>query len=146
MKNKDQNVGNLENSIPVEPEKSSDENIFIADSENSLTIQEQEIMEVHKHPHHVTVKQKWPEYLLEFFMIFLAVTLGFIAENIRENTVEKRIEKQLMISLVRDLELDTLDLSAGIEYVVKGNAQLFESSKQDAHDPIRLIKKEYHLD
>ncbi len=24
-------------------------------------------MEVHKHPHHVTHKKKWGEYLLEFF-------------------------------------------------------------------------------
>ncbi len=33
-------------------------------------------MEVH-HPHHVTHKKKWTEYLLEFFMLFLAVFLGF---------------------------------------------------------------------
>ncbi|HET9429672.1 MAG TPA: hypothetical protein VFO70_00790, partial [Chitinophagaceae bacterium] len=30
-------------------------------------------MEVHKHPHHVTQKKKWGEYVLEFLMIFLAV-------------------------------------------------------------------------
>jgi len=44
---------------------------------------ETENMEVHKHPHHVTHKKKWTEYLLEFFMLFLAVFLGFVAENIR---------------------------------------------------------------
>ena len=32
-----------------------------------------ENMEVHKHPHHATHKKKWTEYLLEFFMLFLAV-------------------------------------------------------------------------
>jgi hypothetical protein len=42
-------------------------------------------MEVHKHPHHVAHKKKWSEYLLEFFMLFLAVFLGFIAENVREH-------------------------------------------------------------
>jgi len=46
-------------------------------------------MEVHKHPHHVTHKKKWTEYLLEFFMLFLAVFLGFVADNIRENSVER---------------------------------------------------------
>ena len=42
-------------------------------------------MEVHKHPHHVTHKKKWVEYVLEFVMLFFAVFLGFIAENIRED-------------------------------------------------------------
>ena len=40
-----------------------------------------ENMEIHKHPHHVTQKKKWEEYLLEFLMLFLAVFLGFLAEN-----------------------------------------------------------------
>ena len=70
-------------------------------------------MEVHKHPHHVTHKKKWSEYLLEFFMIFLAVFLGFLAETEREHIVEKDRAKQFMSSLVRDLELDTLELSKG---------------------------------
>ncbi|MDB5232466.1 MAG: hypothetical protein JWN76_3271 [Chitinophagaceae bacterium] len=64
-------------------------------------------MEVHKHPHNVTHKKKWSEYLLEFFMLFLAVFLGFIAENIREGVVENHREKQFMQSLVKDLQLDT---------------------------------------
>jgi len=68
-------------------------------------------MEVHKHPHHVTHKKNWSEYLLEFFMIFLAVFLGFLAETEREHIVEKDREKQFMSSLVRDLELDTMELS-----------------------------------
>ena len=68
-------------------------------------------MEVHKHPHHVTHKKKWGEYLLEFFMLFLAVFLGFVAENIREDSVEKHREKQFMVSLVKDLELDTSEIS-----------------------------------
>ena len=40
-------------------------------------------MEVHK-SHNLTHKKKWGKYLLEFFMLFLAVFLGFIAENVRE--------------------------------------------------------------
>jgi hypothetical protein len=68
-------------------------------------------MEVHKHPHHVTHKKKWPEYLLEFVMIFLAVFLGFVAENVREGIQEKHREKQFMASLVKDLVLDTSELS-----------------------------------
>jgi hypothetical protein len=55
-------------------------------------------MEVHKHPHHVMHKKKWPEYLLEFFMLFLAVTLGFFAENIREHYSEKENAKRYLQS------------------------------------------------
>ena len=44
-------------------------------------------------------------------MLFLAVFCGFLAENLREHYVEKRHEKQFMISLVKDLELDTTQLN-----------------------------------
>jgi len=70
-----------------------------------------ETMEVHKHPHHVMHKKKWNEYLLEFFMLFLAVFLGFVAENIREHQVEKRRAKEFARLLVGDLATDTSELS-----------------------------------
>ena len=53
-------------------------------------------MEVH-HSHHVGHKKKWQEYFLEFFMLFLAVSLGFLAENLREHYVEKEKEQQCII-------------------------------------------------
>lgn len=64
-------------------------------------------MEVHKHPHQVTHTKNWKEYLLEFFMLFLAVFLGFLAENIRESIVEREKEKQYIASEVHNLRLDT---------------------------------------
>jgi hypothetical protein len=73
-------------------------------------------MEVHKHPHHVTHKKKWKEYLLEFFMIFFAVTMGLFAEQMREDFVESQHEKQYMISLVKDLESDTVQINSIIKY------------------------------
>jgi hypothetical protein len=60
-------------------------------------------MEIHKHPHHVTQKKKWGEYLLEFLMIFLAVFLGFVAENIRNISV--RITKKDLRSLYAELKM-----------------------------------------
>lgn len=71
-------------------------------------------MEVHKHPHHVTHKKKWGEYVLEFLMLFLAVFLGFLAENIREDKVEAHREKQYIGSFVQDLEDDAKLLKAQI--------------------------------
>jgi hypothetical protein len=73
-------------------------------------------MEVHKHPHHVTHKKKWGEYLLEFFMLFLAVFLGFLAENFREHQVEKERAKQYIISFCEDLKKDTVRINQLIKY------------------------------
>src|SRR5262245_40925991 len=64
-------------------------------------------MEVHKHPHDVMHKKNWVEYFLEFLMLFLAVFLGFLAENQREHIVDRRREKELMTEFVNDLKLDT---------------------------------------
>src|SRR5260221_12202191 len=76
-------------------------------------------MEVHKHPHHVMHKKKWTEYLLEFFMLFLAVFLGFTAENIREGVVESHREKQFMESLVKDLQMDTVYANNSLQAINK---------------------------
>jgi len=74
-----------------------------------------ETMEVHKHPHHVMHKKKWHEYFLEFFMLFLAVFLGFLAENMREHFVDIRKEKEYMHSLVNDLRADVQDIEGNIQ-------------------------------
>ena len=78
-------------------------------------------MEVH-HPHHVTHKKKWGEYLLEFLMLFLAVFLGFIAENIREGSAERLKEKHLIASLKKDLINDTANLNRIIKNISLHNA------------------------
>jgi hypothetical protein len=65
-------------------------------------------MEVHKHPHHVTHKKKWGEYFLEFLMIFLAVTFGFIAENVRERITESHREKEYAQQLYSELKEDSI--------------------------------------
>jgi hypothetical protein len=43
----------------------------------------------------------------EFLMIFLAVTLGFIAENLREHISDSNKEKEYIVSMVEDLKGDT---------------------------------------
>jgi hypothetical protein len=60
-------------------------------------------MEVH-HPHHPAHKKKWNEYLLEFFMLFFAVTLGFLAENLRDQYIEKERAHELIIQLKTDIK------------------------------------------
>ena len=70
-----------------------------------------ENMEVHKHPHHVMHKKKWTEYLLEFFMLFLAVFLGFVAENVRERFAEAAHAEEYAKSFLTDLKNDIVDLN-----------------------------------
>jgi hypothetical protein len=67
-------------------------------------------MEVHHHPDLHHAKKKWKEYFLEFLMIFLAVTLGFIAENIRESISEHERAKAFASSMLKDLQEDTAQL------------------------------------
>ena len=62
-------------------------------------------MEVH-HAHHPTHKKKWSEYILEFFMLFLAVTLGFFAENIREHMAENHKRQETLDAVARDFNKD----------------------------------------
>src|SRR5215510_11150206 len=69
-------------------------------------------MEVHAHPH--TERKRLRHYLFEFFMLFLAVFAGFLAENQREHIVEHQREKQYMVSLIEDLETDTVELRKGL--------------------------------
>jgi len=68
-------------------------------------------MEVH-HPHHTTHKKRWSEYLLEFFMLFFAVTLGFFAENIREHTIISHRLEQNKIAILKDLEKDAITIDS----------------------------------
>jgi len=83
-----------------------------------------ENMEVHKHPHHVTHKKKWGEYVLEFLMIFLAVFLGFVAENIRENTVDRHREKEYIESYIEDLKTDSSSLSEAITSIQRNKTMI----------------------
>jgi hypothetical protein len=58
-------------------------------------------MEVHHHPH--VEKKGIKEYFLEFLMIFLAVTLGFFAENVREHFDEEKTTKQYLEDFRQEL-------------------------------------------
>jgi hypothetical protein len=62
-------------------------------------------MEVHHHSH--TERKKWTHYIWEFFMLFLAVTLGFLVENMREHLMDRKKEKSYIESLLSDLKKDT---------------------------------------
>ena len=72
-------------------------------------------MEVHHHTQ--TSRKKWTHYFWEFFMLFLAVTLGFFVENQREHIIEHKREKQYIRSFYEDLTADEFDMQNNIEYL-----------------------------
>jgi hypothetical protein len=72
-------------------------------------------MEVHHHPNLHHNPKPWKEYLLEGLMIFLAVTLGFFAENFRESRVNAETEKHTIESLLLCLSSDTIQMKNIIE-------------------------------
>ena len=120
----------LDNPTNTQSENSSDEIILTTNTDPINQIQETENMEVHKHPHHVTHKKKWGEYLLEFLMLFLAVFLGFIAENQREHVVEHQREKKFARRLLSDLRQDSLFFETRIQLLEK---------RQQAHEQFLKI-------
>jgi len=71
-------------------------------------------MEVHHHPE--VEKKGFKEYLLEGLMIFLAVMMGFIAENVRENITEHNRAKEYAETMVTDLSADTTALKEYLTY------------------------------
>ncbi len=79
-------------------------------------------MEVHHHPELPHSENKHlKEYILEFLMIFLAVTMGFIAESIREHLSDSSKEKEYITGLIKDLKVDTTNLNFTIS---RGRLQL----------------------
>jgi hypothetical protein len=107
-------------------------------------------MEVH-HPHHPTHKKKWSEYIIEFVMLFAAVTLGFFAENVREHQIIEHKTYQNLESVVLDLKKDSLLIQERIKeyenasfYLEKLNDlyleyQLNNLSKNEYLDKVLLI-------
>lgn len=69
-------------------------------------------MEVHHHTHH---PKKWKEYFWEFFMLFLAVFCGSLAELQLEHYIEHQREKKFANQLVLDLNSDDKNLLNYIE-------------------------------
>ena len=102
---------NIDQSRDDRPQSTENENIS---EPSTVNYQPSTNMEAH-HSHHPTHKKKWTEYLLEFFMLFLAVFLGFVAENFRESQTDRSKEKEFIESLIIDLRYDTLQYGKTIK-------------------------------
>ena len=106
-------------------------------------------MEVHHHSHPSPssgYRKKWTHYFWEFFMLFLAVFCGFLAELQLEHYIEHQREKIYISSLFEDLKNDTATLRYSI--IRRNNTckkidsviMLLKSKSKDS-----LSRKIYHL-
>ncbi len=91
-------------------------------------------MEVHHHP--LTLGKKWSHYFWEFLMLFLAVFLGFLAENKREHIIESNRAKQYARSLVEDLKKDVAEIKAMSHESIQV-LKAFDSIKATIHSGIK---------
>jgi hypothetical protein len=57
-------------------------------------------------------QERWAEYSIEFVMIFLAVAVGFFAENYREKEAEEEQAIELAKSLYQELRNDSIQAQA----------------------------------
>lgn len=71
-------------------------------------------MEVHHHAH--TERKKLKHYGFEFFMLFLAVFCGSLAEYFLEHRIERHREHEFIESMVMDLKEDTAKISAAYRF------------------------------
>lgn len=85
---------------------------YKSETENSKL--ESKNMEVHHHPK--VEKKTFKEYLLEGLMIFLAVLMGFIAENVREGISEHKRAAEFARSYFEDVKKDTAALHAAMRF------------------------------
>ena len=79
-------------------------------------------MEVHHHPHVPNNPKPLKEYLIEGLMIFVAVTLGYGAENVREHYINKHKGIISVQNLYKDLKEDS------VNYVYSNKSRNFQDS------------------
>jgi hypothetical protein len=125
------------------PGNPPDEITPTADTQTISQNQETENMEVHKHPHHVTHKKKWSEYLLEFLMLFLAVFLGFLAEYQLEHIIERERENELATSFYNELKGDSLAIQIAIGNRRRKDAAFNYMKKYFSDSSITLCSKTF---
>ena len=86
----------------------------INDHQPKSSLPEAEKKQLQNGTHTIIPRRKWVERLREFFMLFFAVFLSFMVENFRLAHVNKGIEKGYMVSMLKDLNEDTVSTNSTI--------------------------------
>ena len=97
-------------------------------------------MEVHAHSH--TARKNWTHYFWEFLMLFLAVSLGFYAENTREVILHKKEVKTQLNAMLSDLQSD-INLFDSVTYRNSYGALMADSLVELLHSDITNTSEIY---
>ncbi len=110
-----------------------------------LNKQDSPPMEVHHHGH-VHHEKKWKEYIFQFFMLFLAVFCGFLAENQREHSIEGQRIRDYMHGMADDLKADTTILKSTLASLNQ-SVKRFDSLQQElqSFSNIENIRAHYFM-
>ena len=63
----------------------------------------------------LSLSKNWKKYIVEFILLFVAVFLGFVAENTRENYAEKQQAIELAKSFYEELKNDSIAVAKTVE-------------------------------
>lgn len=88
--------------------------------------------------------KSWKSYFLDFAMVFLAVFLGFWAENFRNQLQEEKKVEQIKQAIVRDMRKDLLQLN---DYVTQANYNLSWIDRMDSliqENPDLIDQKDFY--
>lgn len=134
--------GHFDSPPNSQPDNPSDDIIPSQETETINPNQESENMEVHHHPDLHHKPKRWKEYILEFLMIFLAVTMGFIAESLRENINNKERLHNYIQSLISDLNTDVAMYDSSIAFN-NSHKEMIESIIVGLSEPKKDLRKVY---
>jgi len=100
-------------------------------------------METHAHHIHKAPGKKLWHFFFEFFMLFLAVFCGFLAENIREHKIEGDRANEFSKSLIQDLQNDLVAIrthkkSAAIYMAVADSLISLSQTKLEGNNSARF--------
>lgn len=136
----------------VATEKRTDQKVDNADAlsetkeSTSLDSQKpnEQTMEVHHHAH-IHSKSKWKEYVFQFFMLFLAVFCGFLAEYQLEHKIESDRSKELARSLYYELRNDSINIQQKAQSRIKQENALKYLMKYFADSSITDVSKAFQI-
>lgn len=88
--------------------------------------------------------KKVKAYILEFFVIFLSITVAFLSENWRENLQDKEDYELILEEIHANLVLDSIDFALDISKI---ESQIRSIDRiLDVDNPCPLDSIEYHFD
>jgi hypothetical protein len=90
--------------------------------------------------------RNWASYFKEFFMLFLAISLGFFVENQRESYLEEKSADILAQSLMADLIKDTTALHSALQFNKEKEVEISSlmeilNSPQNTWDTLAIYQK-----